>query len=159
MMTSYLGRHAELYDIIYADKDYSAEARFVHEQLQRHRRGAVVRILELACGTGRHAMALEALGYSIVATDHSEDMLTVARARAAVTKSQVQFRHADMRQLGTDFAGFDGAICLFDSIGYVRTNEAIEATLSGVVRALRPGGVFLCEFWKHRSIASGSLPP
>jgi SAM-dependent methyltransferase len=157
-MSSYLGKHAELYDIIYAEKDYSAEARFVDEQLRRHRRGSIVRMLELACGTGRHAIALEALGYSVVATDHSEDMLRVARARAAVTKSQVQFRQADMRQLGPDFAGFDAAICLFDSIGYVQTNEAIEATLSGVVRALRPGGVFLCEFW-HAGAMLKSFEP
>ncbi|HSS98073.1 MAG TPA: hypothetical protein VLK33_13625, partial [Terriglobales bacterium] len=74
-MSSYLGKHAEYYDTIYADKPYAQEAAVVHACMQNHSRGKTERLLELACGTGRHAFELEKLGYQIVATDYSKDLL------------------------------------------------------------------------------------
>ena len=45
---TYQGLHARHYDLVYADKPYAAEARFVHDLLRR-RPG---RLLDVACGTG-----------------------------------------------------------------------------------------------------------
>jgi SAM-dependent methyltransferase len=146
-VTSYEGRHAELYDLFYAEKDYAGEAGFVHDCLARHAAGPARRLVELACGTGRHALELERLGHEVVAVDHSESMLRVARGRAAAAGSRVEFRPGDLRSLDVPGAPFDAAVCLFDSIGYVATNAALEAALRGVHRAVRPGGLFLFEFW------------
>jgi SAM-dependent methyltransferase len=44
-------------------------------------------------------------------------------------------------------ATFDGAICLFDSIGYLQTNDAIVEAFRNTRRLLRPGGIFVFEFW------------
>jgi SAM-dependent methyltransferase len=56
-----------------------------------------------------------------------------------------------MRRLGdcesTRGEKFDAAYALFDSIGYVQTNEAIGEVLRGVRDVLRPGGLFVFEFW------------
>jgi SAM-dependent methyltransferase len=145
-MTAYRGRHAELYDIFYADKPYAEEAAVVHRLLQKHSANPTYHVLELACGTGSHALALEKLGYGVVATDNSEDMLERARRKAALSSSTVDFRQQDMRALDLG-AQFDAVICLFDSIGYVRTNEAVQQSLLGVYRHLRPGGLFVFEFW------------
>jgi len=82
-MSSYVGRHAELYDIFYADKPYGKEAAFVHQCLQHYSLGTTHRVLELACGTGSHALALEQKGYKILATDYSTDMLACARRKGA----------------------------------------------------------------------------
>ncbi|HLA82641.1 MAG TPA: methyltransferase domain-containing protein, partial [Thermoleophilia bacterium] len=79
-MTSYAGRHAELYDVFYSDKPYAAEAAFVHECFGRYAGFPVRRLLELACGTGRHAIELAKMGYELVATDNSPDMLASARS-------------------------------------------------------------------------------
>lgn len=146
-MSAYIGRHAELYDIFYADKPYAEEAAFVHRCLQQYNVGTTRHLLELACGTGTHALELEEFGYEIVATDYSEDMLACARRKAAEVASSVDFRWQDMCAL--DIAGrpFDAAICLFDSIGYVETNEALMQVLQGVRRHVRPDGLFVFEFW------------
>jgi len=146
-MSSYIGRHAELYDIFYADKPYAEEAAFVHQCLQQYSVGTTHRLLELACGTGTHALALEKLGYEIVATDYSEDMLAYARRKAAEGGSSADFRWQDMRALDVADRPFDAAICLFDSIGYVETNEALRQVLQGTHRHLRPDGLFVFEFW------------
>ena len=146
-MTSYAGRHAHLYDLFYARKPYAEEADFIHSCVGLFSEGAARRMLELGCGTGGHALALEPLGYEIVATDLSGDMLAEARRKAGEQGSRVEFRRQDMRALDVPEWPFDVAICLFDAIGYVVTNDGLERVLEGVFRHLRPGGLFLFEFW------------
>lgn len=146
-MSSYEGRHAELYDVFYADKDYEGEATFVHDALARFADGPATRLLELACGTGRHALVLERLGHDVVGVDYSESMLRVARARAGGVGARASFRHGDLRALDVPGAPFDAAVCLFDAIGYVATNDALDASFRGVHRHVRPGGLFVFEFW------------
>ena len=146
-MTSYSGRHAELYDLFYADKPYEAEAAFVDQCLREYANGPVNKLLELACGTGTHALQLEQLGYQIVATDHSEAMLARARQKGAAAPSRVDFQQQDMTQLNVSGRPFDAAYCLFDSIGYVATNESLAKVFRGVQQHLQPGGLFVFEFW------------
>jgi SAM-dependent methyltransferase len=146
-MSSYEGRHAELYDLFYAAKDYEAEARFVHERLLQAAQGSARRVVDLACGTGRHAIALERLGHEVVGVDHSPSMIEVARRRAAREGAAARFEVGDLAALQVPRAPFDAATCLFDAIGYVGTNEALARTFAGIHAAVRPGGLLVFEFW------------
>jgi len=146
-LTSYSFRYAELYDLFYADKPYEAEAAFVDECLREYSVGPSNKLLELACGTGTHALQLEKRGYQIVATDYSKDMIERARQKAAEASSRVDFRAQDMTQLDVNGAPFDATYCLFDAIGYVVTNDSLEKVFRGVQKHLRPGGLFIFEFW------------
>ena len=157
-MSSYIGRYAELYDVFYADKPYEEEAAFVHQCLQKYGIGTTQSILELACGTGSHALALEKFGYQIVATDYSEDMLARARRKAAELGSSVDCQWQDMRTLDVAERPFEAVICLFDSIGYVKTNEAITRVLKEVHRHLCPDGLFIFEFWHAGAMLVGYEP-
>jgi ubiquinone/menaquinone biosynthesis C-methylase UbiE len=156
-MSSYRGRHAQLYDLFYADKPYREEAAFVHHCLAKF--GAPGQeILELACGTGRHAVELEKYGYRITATDQSPDMIKVAQERAAESGSKITFKIGDMRTPPTSPTEYDAVICLFDSIGYLRTNDAIGEMLAGVRQSLRLNGLFIVEFW-HASAMLNHYSP
>ena len=146
-MTSYSGRHAELYDLFYADKPYAAEAAFVDECLSTYSVGPINRVLEIACGTGTHAFHLEKPGRQIVATDYSEGMLRRAKQKAVESSSGVEFELHDMTKLEVSRGPFDAVICLFDAIGYVATNEALGKVFRGVHRNLRADGLFVFEFW------------
>ena len=157
-MTIYQGRHAELYDRFYAEKPYAAEAAFVHEALQRFSLGPTKRLLDIACGTGTHAIEFEKHGYEVTATDLSEDMLACARSKAKGVSSQVRFERQDMRALDLPETNFDGALCLFDAIGHVLTNAAIRQTFASVCRHLRPQGLFILEFWHAAAIVSQYEP-
>src|SRR5215831_8801520 len=117
-MSSYNCRHALLYDTFYARKPYRQEAAFVDECLQKFSVRRPERLLELACGTGSHALVLESLGYQITAVDNSPDMLKQAWAKAQEISSRVEFRLQDMRMLDQPEGPFDAAYCLFDSLGY-----------------------------------------
>jgi SAM-dependent methyltransferase len=157
-MSSYLGRHAELYDLFYADKPYHAEAQFVAEQLSSRGVSGSSRLLEIACGTGRHARHLENLGYQIVAVDYSEDMLEIARRSAQECGSKVDFRFGDMRELALPDEPFDAAVCLFDSIGYAQSNEGILKSLCQIAKHVKVGGWFVFEFW-HAAAMLRSFEP
>ena len=146
-MGSYLGKHAEYYDIFYQDKPYVKEAAFVDDLLRHYCLGDCEQLLELACGTGRHAFELEKLGYEIVAIDYSADLLEIARKNARKGKSKVKFILQDMRELSLPGRQFNATYCLFDSLGYVQTNDAIGRVIDAVYRHLKPQGLFIFEFW------------
>jgi SAM-dependent methyltransferase len=157
-MSSYLGRHAQLYDLFYSDKPYAEEAAFVAHALAECGVGAGGRVLELAGGTGRHAFELEKRGLRVVSTDYSPDMLACANRSKAARGSQVEFVQQDMRRLDVPGAPFDAVVSLFDSIGYVQTNEAVLQVLTGAHQHLRVGGVVVLEFW-HAAAMLRSYDP
>ncbi len=90
---------------------------------------------------------LEKPGREIVASDYSEDMLRRAKQKAEEKHSRVEFQLQDMTKLDVGGGPFDAVICLFDAIGYVRTNEALTKVFEGVHKHLRPDGLFIFEFW------------
>ena len=115
--------------------------------LTKYSVGPADRLLEIACGTGTHAFHLEKPGRKIVATDYSEGMLQRAKQKAAENSSSVEFQLQDMTQLAVSTEMFDAVICLFDAIGYVQTNDALDKVFHGVHKHLRPNGLFIFEFW------------
>jgi SAM-dependent methyltransferase len=157
-MSSYVGRYAELYNLFYADKPYAQEAAFVHECLRELGLSPTREILELACGTGSHAFQLEKYGYHITATDYSQDMLQVARRRASEAGSNVLFLQSDLREIRVPATDYDAVVCFFDSIGYLKTNEALTQALAGIRRRLRPHGIFIFEFWHAPAMLSQYSP-
>jgi SAM-dependent methyltransferase len=158
MAMSYGARYAPLYDLFYSDKPYDKEVTFVARQLSDHGVGHGARILELACGTGGHAIRLAKRGYDVIATDYSDAMIAEACRKARSQRVIVKFEQRDMRKLPVPVRPFDAALCLFDSIGYARTDAGTVAAIRGVHRSLRPGGLFLLEFWHAPAMLSGFDP-
>jgi SAM-dependent methyltransferase len=130
---TFQGLHARYYDLIYAGKPYAAEARFVHDLLG----GGPGRLLDVACGSGRHARELAQLGWDVTGVDYSPDLLERARAAG------IEVHEQDMRALDVPGAPFDAVTCLFDSIGYPQDNEGVVAALEGM---RRHGGRVAVEF-------------
>lgn len=98
------------------------------------------RVLDLACGTGRHSLELARRGFSVVGVDISPDLLAIAEADAAEGSLDASFLVADLRQL--DFESeFDLILNLNDgAIGYFETEEENHRTFEVIAAALRPGG-------------------
>ena len=155
-MTGYGGDYAAVYDELYRDKDYETEAGFVDERLVVHRggRGSVV---DVACGTGRHALALAAKGWDVLGVDLSEGMLAHAGERASVSGTNIDFARQDMRSLDLG-RSFDAAVCLFDSIGYARDPDGVRSTIEGIHRHLTSDGLLMLEFWNAPAMLRGFEP-
>lgn len=150
-MNSYTGLHAQVYDEIYAEKPYADEARFVHDLA-----GAPGgKLLDVACGTGRHAVAFADLGYDVTACDINDELLAAGRAAAG---SRIRFLQADMSDLRVEGGPFDLVTCLFDSIGYPQTNERILSALESLGRQVARGGSVVWEFLHAPAILRGATP-
>lgn len=123
------------------DRQTAREVEFASRAL-RLKPGAA--ILDLACGFGRHSVALAERGYTMTGIDLSEGLLRRAQQRASRSGANVTFWLGDMRHM--DVRGlFDGVVVLGSSFGYFddRTNLEVLKRING---ALRPGGRVLCEF-------------
>ena len=138
MANTFQGLHARHYDLIYAAKPYADEARFVHHLLG----GAPGLLLDVACGSGRHAVEFARLGWQVSGVDYSPDLLERARASSA----EIQFFEQDMRALDVPGGPFDAITCLFDSIGYPQDNDGIVAALAGMRSHLPRAGRVAVEF-------------
>lgn len=146
-MSSCYGKYASVYDVLYSDKPYKAEAQFIDDCFLRYGVFPINKILELACGTGSHALELERKGYEIIATDYSEEMIKYSKQKANGVMSKVDFRVQDMRSVNLPEHSFDAIICLFDSIGYITSNEDLNKTFAGISDYLRMDGLCIFEFW------------
>jgi SAM-dependent methyltransferase len=102
------------------------------------------RILDLACGWGRHAVALARMGYRITGVDASETLLRHAARRARSAGVEVEWVHGDVRVLPWR-EHFDAVVCLFSSLGYFLSDEEDLRALRAARDALRPGGRFLLD--------------
>lgn len=105
---------------------------------------AGARILDLACGHGRHSIPLSKRGFDVTGYDLSAVFLDRARAEADAQGASVRWTQGDMRALPFD-AEFDAVINIFTAFGYFEDPEDDLKTLRGIRRALRPGGRFLLE--------------
>jgi SAM-dependent methyltransferase len=98
------------------------------------------RVLDMACGSGRHSLELRRRGFAVVGADISPDLIEIARRDAADESLDVDFVLSDLRDL--DFENeFDLVLNLNDgAIGYLESDEENLRTFDVISRALRPGG-------------------
>lgn len=150
-MNSYTGLHARVYDEVYAEKPYAEEARFVHE-LAGSPGG---KLLDVACGTGRHALAFAELGYDVTASDINDELLEVGRAAAG---DRVRFVQGDMCELDVPGGPFDLVTCLFDSIGYAQDDDRVVAALQSLGRHVTAEGRVVVEFLHAPALVRGAAP-
>lgn len=98
------------------------------------------RVLDLACGTGRHSLELARRGFSVVGVDISPDLLAIAEADAGEESLDASFLAADLRKLEFEDE-FDIVLNLNDgAIGYFETEEENHRTFEVISRALKSGG-------------------
>src|SRR5262249_11978423 len=72
--------YSEYYDLFYADKDYATEVAFVRDIIQRHKPNARS-ILDLGCGSARHAVEFARAGLMVTGVDRSGGMIARAKDR------------------------------------------------------------------------------
>jgi SAM-dependent methyltransferase len=143
------GDYARHYELLYRDKDYGGEARFVKGLLDRHAPGATS-ILEFGCGAGQHAALLAEMGLAVHGIDRSPEMIEAAHTRMAGLSTGVTgrlwFDEGDIRSLALGRT-FDAVVSLFHVVSYQTTNADLRATFAAAARHLRPGGIFLFDCW------------
>ncbi len=109
-------------------------------------------ILDLACGGGRHSLAMARRGALVTGLDLGPAAIATARRRAARTGLPVEFIQGDLHCL--EYVGaFDAVTFLFGCFTEMRRDQA-EACLQRISRSLRPGGMFVLDVYAPRFFAA-----
>lgn len=131
---------AQVYDLLYREKDYAGEAARIRELVTEHAPDAKT-LLDVACGTGAHLAYLQQ-DFRCAGLDLSPDLLKIARERLP----SMPFYEGNMRTF--DLAKtFDVVTCLFSAIGYMTTVDDLQRAFAQMARHVAPGGVLLVEPW------------
>lgn len=141
------GNYGLYYTLLYADKDYVGETAFIVHCLTRNGTPPS-RILDLGCGTGRHAREMARNGITVTGVDMSPTMLEMGqhelRQVPLVARPELVMGDARTVRLGSHF---DAVTSLFHVMSYQNTEDDALAVLSTAWEHLALGGLFLFDFW------------
>jgi SAM-dependent methyltransferase len=141
---------AELYDLIYSTfKDYRGEAAQI-AGLLRALNPECRTVLDVACGSGEHARFLATHGFAVDGLDLDPAFVRIAEQKHGAGR----FFVADMSDFHLPHQ-YNALLCLFGSIGYLRTLDRVSRALTCFRNQLTPGGVIIIEPW----FAPGMLDP
>lgn len=101
------------------------------------------KVLDLACGTGKHSLYLAKKGFTVYATDIAPSAIEIAREKARNLRLDIDFRVHDMQSIPFNDGFFDAVICTW-SIHH-GTVAQIQQTIAEIYRVLRPGGTVLTD--------------
>ena len=146
--------YSQYYDLLYRNKEYVEEVDYVVRVLQGLRKSECS-LLDMGCGTGKHAALLQERGFAVTGVDISDTMLEQARRNFG---EMADFIKSDIRGLNLDRT-FDVIISLFHVISYQVSDEDLDATFNSVFRHLNPGGYFIfdCRPYNKKSYKSRVL--
>lgn len=132
--------YADTYESEIYTQGTMGEVNFIENELNHDKK---CRILDIGCGTGRHAIELTKRGYSVTGVDLSESMLTKAREKAETTGLNIDFQLADARNLPFE-QEFDLAIMLCEgAFPLMETDEMNFEILKNAAKALKKDGKFI----------------
>ena len=114
-------------------------------------------VLDLACGPGRHSVALAKRGFRVTGVDLSPFLLGKARQRARAQHIDVEWIQEDMRRFVRPEA-FDLALSLFTSFGYFESRDDDLTVLRNIRKSLRPGGTLAIEIAGREALARRFQP-
>jgi SAM-dependent methyltransferase len=115
-----------------------------------------LRILDMACGFGRHPNKLAILGHSVTGVDFSPHFLAIARQKAKEIGVQVEYIKGDMRRFVRPNS-FDRAMLMFTALGYF-TDDENKQVLANISERLKPGGLLCLDIPNRDSFLTHFQP-
>jgi len=120
------------------------------------------RVLDCSCGIGTQAIGLALAGHRVVGSDLSPVAATRAAAEAAARGARLPTAAADMRRLPFASDVFDVVVCADNSVAHLLTAPDVTASLTGMRRVLRDGGLLVLtvrDYDEIRRTRPGATPP
>ncbi|MEO8403806.1 MAG: class I SAM-dependent methyltransferase [Chitinophagaceae bacterium] len=134
--------NSPFYHKLYFERDEEEARAFIHKLISKLHPTHGSRMVDIACGRGRHSKILAALGFDVTGIDLSPD--SIEFAKTSETEKLHFFIH-DMR-LPFWINYFNYAFNLFTSFGYFRTRREHDDAIRTIGGSLRPGGVFVIDY-------------
>lgn len=131
----------EYYHILYKDRDYKEAGMFIDNITSYLNLPENAKVLDLACGKGRHSVYLNQLGFDVIGADLSENSISQAKKHE---NENLHFEVHDMRQPFEQ--KFDAVFNLFTSFGYFDNDEDNVITLKAIKESLNEYGFAVLDF-------------
>ncbi|WP_136666833.1 cyclopropane-fatty-acyl-phospholipid synthase family protein [Flavobacterium sp. H122] len=141
------------YHILYKDRDDTEAQLFMDNLTHYLNLPEEARILDLACGKGRHAIYLNQLGYDVTGVDLSENSIAEALKSG---NDRLHFKVHDMR-VPTD-EKYDAVFNLFTSFGYFENEEDNFKTLMAIKESLTEYGFAVIDFMNANYVIDNLVP-
>lgn len=142
---------------VYAHRD-AREAESATRNLLEPLRLENQRVLDLACGAGRHADALARRGARVIGLDLSAELLVRAQRAAALGIPRPAFVRGDMLQLPFAGAVFDLVVSMFTSFGYFESERDDRRVLAEIRRVLHADGVLILDLFNAERVRRNLVP-
>jgi len=135
--------NSPFYHKLYFERDEEEARSFICALVDQLQPAPGSRMLDVACGRGRHSKMLASLGFNVTGFDISPD--SIAYAKQSVQDDNPDFYIHDMR---LPFWGnyFDYAFNFFTSFGYFKTRREHDNAIRNISRSLKPGGTFVIDY-------------
>ncbi len=155
-VTDYHEAFAALYDTMYADRDFLADARYAAGLLDiAPGSDPHAHVLDIGCGCGSHVLALATLGVAATGVDRSEAMIAEARSKPiAADSARVRFEAAPFDRFCASLNGhrFDAAISIFQVFNCMNSAAEMLNHLRLLRGRLKTGGRFLIDLWNGAAV-------
>ncbi len=149
--------NSEDYLKVYKHRD-SKEAEILVNLIQKNselQKGS--KVLDMACGAGRHAIAFSRIGFEVIAVDLSERLIDVARKNLEQANVDIKFVRSDLRDLNLDIQ-FDLVVNLFTSFGYFETDDENLVVLKKAFEFLKDEGYFVLDYLNKTFLEKNLIP-
>ena len=142
------------YHVLYEKHDEREARKMVDNMIAILGIAPDARVLDLACGKGRHARFLAEQGYDVTGVDISPNSIAYARQ---FESERLAFYQHDMRKLfRTNY--FDAVINMFTSFGYFVKESDHLHVMQNIANSLRPGGMLLIDFFNSVWVRQNLVP-
>lgn len=130
------------YHQLYFNRDKTEAAAFIDKLIEYLQPPAGSRMLDVACGKGRHSLQLAGKGFDVTGIDLSFDSINEA---LQYENEHLHFLQHDMR-LPFWIRYFDYAFNFFTSFGYFRTQREHDNAIHSITTSLKPAGIFVMDY-------------
>lgn len=137
------------YHQLYQHRDDSEAQEFISTLLFKLELFPGERVLDVACGKGRHSRVFHEKGMSVLGFDLSSKSIEQARI---YENQSLEFHKHDMRIPYNDWGEFDAAVNLFTSFGYFNSEDEDVASLKNIADVLKPEGFFVQDYLNGESV-------
>ena len=141
------------YHILYKERNYREAQIFMDNLTHYLNLPEKAKVLDLACGKGRHSIYLNQLGYEVVGADLSENSIAEAKKNQ---NNSLHFKVHDMRESFED--KFDAIFNLFTSFGYFENDEDNLTTLKAMKNSLTAHGFAVIDFMNVNNVIDNLVP-
>ena len=134
--------NSPFYHILYSNRDEVEANKFINNLIDYLQPQKDSKILDVACGKGRHSKALAEMGFNVIGIDLAEESINEANKNQS---ENLHFYVHDMRNLFKTNE-FDFVFNFFTSFGYFKTQQENNSVIESMTKSLKIGGMLVIDY-------------